>query len=470
MSIPKIIHQLWIGPKPAPTKFMNTWKDKNPDFEYIFWNEAELVKRQMNLVCTDKIESIEEINGKADIIRWEILAKYGGIFQDADSICIEPIDDILMNTKGFAGYENEQARPGLVATGTMGFPPNHPLCKAAVAWILKNEVSQRATKKMAWQTVGPVLLTALLKTGLYTDITIFPSYFFLPVHCTGVTYTAHSKIYAYQEWGSTKKNYDIMNSIELPSIFQEPTEWVSVLVSSYNTKYVFVQECLDSIREQQGHFGMELVWVNDGSDDLSTKLLEKALEQFRQRSRFCRIVYKKMENNMGVPYCLNQGTLLCTNELVVRHDSDDIMLPHRIQTQLQFMRSHPDCVLLGSNVVLFTIEGKEKKQLNQTCHPAELTWEQYKQSKSHWIMNHPSIMYKRSAVLDVGNYTLERGISEDFELELKILKKYGKIYNIQESLVLYRIHPDQVTYNGKSSTSDNVMRRNAFIESLIKSP
>ena len=36
MSIPKIIHQLWIGPKPAPINLMNTWKEKHPDFEYIF--------------------------------------------------------------------------------------------------------------------------------------------------------------------------------------------------------------------------------------------------------------------------------------------------------------------------------------------------------------------------------------------------------------------------------------------------
>ena len=38
-KIPKIIHQLWIGNKPAPTNMMNTWKEKNPEFEYIFWNE-----------------------------------------------------------------------------------------------------------------------------------------------------------------------------------------------------------------------------------------------------------------------------------------------------------------------------------------------------------------------------------------------------------------------------------------------
>ena len=46
MSIPKIIHQLWIGTKPAPITLMNTWKEKNPDFEYIFWNEQEFINRK----------------------------------------------------------------------------------------------------------------------------------------------------------------------------------------------------------------------------------------------------------------------------------------------------------------------------------------------------------------------------------------------------------------------------------------
>ena len=45
-TIPKIIHQIWIGTKPAPTKLMETWKDKNPDFTYIRWNEKEIKKRK----------------------------------------------------------------------------------------------------------------------------------------------------------------------------------------------------------------------------------------------------------------------------------------------------------------------------------------------------------------------------------------------------------------------------------------
>lgn len=88
MPIPKIIHQIWIGPKPAPTDLMDTWRDKHPDFEYIRWSETELAERGFVSECQSQIDDMPEINGKADIYRWEILHKYGGIFVDADSVCV----------------------------------------------------------------------------------------------------------------------------------------------------------------------------------------------------------------------------------------------------------------------------------------------------------------------------------------------------------------------------------------------
>ena len=293
MDIPKIIHQLWIGPKPRPSKFMDSWRDKHPEFEYILWNEQELARRRFPLRCINKINEIEEINGKADIIRWEILYHFGGVFLDADSICIEPLDSFVNSGKPFAGFENEKVRPGLVATGTMAFSKHHPLCLDAIEWILANEVSQRKSRQMAWQTVGPGLLTKMLQTGKFTDFIVFPSFYFLPEHPTGIKYEGHSKVYAFQEWGSTKKSYDTMNQIELSDKYKEPQTWVSVLVSSYNTNHQYVSECLESIVQQNGHFGIELVWINDGSNELATKLLERTLEIVKQKSRFIKIIYKK---------------------------------------------------------------------------------------------------------------------------------------------------------------------------------
>jgi hypothetical protein len=445
---------------------METWSKLNPDFEYIFWNEEEFKKRGIQFECQDKINSMTEINGKADIIRWELLWKYGGVFLDADSIGIEPIDDTLMKTVAFAGYENENVRQGLVATGTMGFSPEYPLCRDAIDWIKQNPVSFKETKQRAWFNVGPGLLTRLFQTNKYPDFKVFPSHYFLPFHYTGDKYNGHEKVYAYQEWGSTKQNYEVMNSIELPTELREPKEWVSLLIPSHNTKSVYIKECLDSIKSQVGDFGMEIVWINDGSDELNTKLLEAQLNRFEQTTRFCKIIYKKNEQNIGVCKSLHEGVLLCSNDLIIRMDSDDVMLPQRIETQIHFMKWNPNVPCCGTNIQFFNESGLGQK----TNHPTKITWEQYKQLKSQWFMNHPTLCFRKSDVLTVGNYGADSDSAfEDFELELRLLKQYGVLHNIPEVLLYYRIHEGQVTFNGKTNTPYWRERRTTFMNNIINS-
>jgi hypothetical protein len=467
MSIPKIIHQLWIGTKPAPITLMNTWKEKHPDFEYIFWNEKEFEKRGLNFKCQDKIDEIEEINGKADIIRWEILYKYGGIFIDADSICIEPFDDEIISKKSFAGWEQEEVRTGLIATGTMGFPEKHPLVKEAIKWIRNNEVSQAKAKLMAWQSVGPGLLTRMYNTKKFNDLHIFPSYTFLPIHLTGLEYKGHAKIYAYQAWGSTKQSYDTMNSLQLPEQFKKPSNSVSILVSSFNTKTVYVQECLNSIKQQIGLFNIELVWINDGSDKLNTLLLKKCLDNFEKTTRFTKVVYYENDINKGIGYSLNLGINLCSNEIIIKMDSDDIMFHDRIQKQLDFMEKNPDIQVCGAQVTFFkdTIENKTYS----TNHPS-ITWDEYKIKKSHWITNHPTLCYRKSAILNVGNYDKNKSkMTEDFEIALKLLKCYKYIYNFPEPLLYYRIHENQVTNNGGTEGREHWNKiRVELINSMIE--
>ena len=468
MSIPKIIHQLWIGSKPRPHKFMKTWKDKHPDYEYIMWNEEEIKKRGLILECASKINEIEEINGKADIIRWEILYHYGGLFVDADSICIEPMNYLMDQNIPFCGYENENIRQGLVATGTMAFPKNHQLPRGAIDYIKTNEVSRAKTGKMAWRTVGPELLTKLLQTKLFNDVKVLPSYYFLPRHGTGLQYMGHSIVFAYQEWGSTKQNYEIMNNIELDDIYKTPKEWVSVLISSYNTNHKYIVECLESIKQQNGHFGIEIIWINDGSNELSTKLLEKTLDEFKKKVRFINIIYKKWEKNMGIGYSLNKGVQLCSNDIIIKVDSDDISVPDRFIKLMKFMQENKDCNIVGSNAnYLREIDNKKVLQ-GQTNHKYILTWEEYKKSPSHWFINHPCVCYRKSAILNVGNYNeSSHSLYEDFELELKLLKFTGKLYNIQENLVYYRIHGEQVTANNNCSKTEVVNFRNNFIKEMI---
>jgi hypothetical protein len=446
---------------------MDTWKTKHPEFEYICWTEEEFSKRKMYFECTEAIHSMPEINGKADIMRWEILYKYGGIFIDADSICIQPFDEMIQSQPSFASYENESIRKDLVSPGTMGFPPGHPICQFAIEWIRNNTNVIANPLNRAWKTVGPGLLTRAIAEIKNSDITIFPSYFFIPVHHTGLRYQGHKKVYAYQEWGSTKKNYDTMNQLQLPEYLIQQKAEISILISSYNTQQLYIRECLESILNQIGDFSIEIVWINDGSDVKHTELLRMELQYALNQSRFMKIKYKANKTNQGLIYSLNKGLEYCSHEWVFRMDSDDIMHPERLIKQMQFVSTHPDCVLCGTNVVLMHKQNEEYIPKGQTNHPDKLTWNNYKSKPMQWFMNHPTLCFKKSVVLGVGGYDPQAKGWEDFHLELRILKKVGVVYNLPDLLLYYRIHEEQVTYQGKHSTPEMNQKRIQFIQEMM---
>jgi GT2 family glycosyltransferase len=409
------------------------------------------------------------------MMRIEILYKYGGIYVDADSICIEPLDSYFLSKRAFATFENENVRAGLVATGTIGFVSNYPLCKDMIEWFQSDDAAEKMNSFKAWYSVGPGCLTRFLNTGKYTDFSVFPSHCFLPVHFTGLTYSGHKKVYAYQEWGNTKQNYDIFDTICLPSDFSEPSLWVSVLIASYNTPGEYLKDCLNSIKNQEGYFGMEIVWINDGSVEPYSKILVDLLEEFQKSTRFCRVVYKKMEMNRGLTYCLHEGVKMCSNELIFRMDSDDIMVATRIQKQLDFMAARPDCMICGGNIRMFRTPSTELSRFNtftgQTNHPEVITWYDFLKHKPDWFANHPTLCFKKSAVLAVGNYNIERPdypILEDYELELKMIKRYGSLYNIPDILVHYRLHNDQLTYKTNSHSAESVLLRDSIIENVSR--
>ena len=464
--IPKIIHQLWIGPKKPPTKFMDTWKNihEKEGFEYIRWTEEELKKRGFVSKLVDKINDMDEINGKADIIRWELLYEYGGFFVDADAYCIEPVTYLVEKYKAFVGYENEKVRnagwcpPGnyddvlaathpLIATGTMAFPPKHELPRLAIEWIKNNDINVEKTGKRAWRTVGPGLLTRLYHAQSWPDITVLPSYLFLPIHVSGCSYNGREKIYANQEWGSTKQSYATMDSIELPDHLKEPTEKVSILISSLDTKAAYVKDCLNSIKNQIGHIFFEIIWINDGSNEINTKILKQMLYEFENTTRFVKVIYHENGVNKGIGFTLNKGIEMCNNELIIKMDSDDIMVPNRIQLQLDYMKKNPGIAICGGQVAMFY---NVKEQVHHITKHPDISWKQYKNIRSHWFINHPTVCYRKSKVLQAGNYDKNlKHMAEDFELELRMLKTHGFIKNLPNVLLWYRCHPEQVTAGAK---------------------
>jgi len=95
-KIPKKIHQIWIGPKKIPKKYIdwsNTWTRNNPDWDYKLWTNKDI--KSFNLQNRSIFELSENIGFKSDLVRYEILYKYGGIYIDTDFECLNKIPDKL---------------------------------------------------------------------------------------------------------------------------------------------------------------------------------------------------------------------------------------------------------------------------------------------------------------------------------------------------------------------------------------
>jgi mannosyltransferase OCH1-like enzyme len=209
--IPKKLHFVWIGDESKrPDKFINTWRDKHPDWVVKVWGNKEF-----NEVAWVNIKHMKEflpinICGAVDMMRYEILFKEGGIAIDADSVCMNKIDEHMLNCDAFAAWENEVVRPGLIANGTMGAVQHNPFIAKLILNIRK---MKDVTREHPWKTVGPLFLTEMYRRFNYSKMEILPSYFFTPIHCSGLNYGGKGKVYAHQLWGSTTGIDQKMNEL-----------------------------------------------------------------------------------------------------------------------------------------------------------------------------------------------------------------------------------------------------------------
>jgi hypothetical protein len=484
---PRVLHQLWIGPHPRPQACLDSWAARLPaGFRHMIWDEAALEREGMVEAARRRgvlraIDAIGAWNGKADVWRWVILAERGGVFSDADAECVESIEGLLRagayeNASFLAAFENESARgpgsmPGLpdvpqdvplVATGFMACGPGHPVVLNALDEIAAQSEEQ-CRVRAPWRSVGPALLTRALRRLCGPALSapwlrLLPSYAFYPEHATGLVYRGHGKVYARQLWGSTpgkvpagaRKADERSEGVRsaAPSL---SVGAVSLLVCSRDAKAHHLRACLDSVLHQQGDFELEVVWVDDRSAPLSAAVLRRMLDGLEARGRRLVVRRARIEGDggggPGVAAALNKGLGLCSHDLVARMDADDIMALDRLERQLAYMAARPDLVCLGAQAALFN-DGEERPH-GQTHHAARFGAEElaaYGASRMpRWLANHPTLMFRRAAVVAAGGYRAECEGAEDYDLLLRLLVAHGEIRNMPDVLLYYRRSAGQVT-------------------------
>ena len=213
----------------------------------------------------------------------------------------------------------------------------------------------------------------------------------------------------------------------------------SVLMTVYKRdKPFYFKMALDSMINQTVSPD-EIVLVKDGP---ITKSLQDIIDN---RKKFTNIIEVNLNENVGLGLALNAGIKVCKNELIARMDSDDYSLPKRCEKQLQAFMKNEKLDIVGLQVKEF--DGNIQNIIGERKVP--LTNDQiYKYAKTRDPFNHPTVMYRKSKLLEVGMYGNYRK-NQDTDLWIKLLQSNAKCLNLNDDLFRFRF--DHNTYKKRKN-------------------
>lgn len=209
---------------------------------------------------------------------------------------------------------------------------------------------------------------------------------------------------------------------------------VSVIIPCYNCEK-FVEKAVRSIMAQT-YSNLEIIVINDCSNDNTRNIL---LELQQEDNR---IIYVENEFNMRLPKTLNKGIAISRGEYIARMDADDISLNSRIETQINFLLKNRDIDMISANYRVMdefdnitSISSSLPTEHNSIIN--RLSWQS--------PFAHPLVIGKRSFFNNLGGYDENINYAEDYEMWIRAWLAGYKFANINEVLLYYRYHNNQMT-------------------------
>lgn len=160
-KIPKIIHQIWIGPRPFPEKYVEyaqTCTSLNPGWEYKLWTNDDVE----NILAIDpkytslykEYEKHRQFSGQKDILEFLILYKHGGLFLDADIKCIKSFESLHYNYDFYSALEpaNRWVRIPIMTNAIVGSKKNNQIFIDTLDLALQKYDSMRKERNFGYKT------------------------------------------------------------------------------------------------------------------------------------------------------------------------------------------------------------------------------------------------------------------------------------------------------------------------------
>lgn len=202
----------------------------------------------------------------------------------------------------------------------------------------------------------------------------------------------------------------------------------------------YLAAALRSIQAQT-HPNWRLLAVDDASEDGGADVVRSFA---REDARITLQTFPEK----GFAAALNQGLALAATEYVARMDADDLMLPDRLATQLDFMRRNPDLVVAACYVHYVNEKGIRIGKGKSPFLTREKVFAEVRAGELIGF-HHPTVILRREAILNFGGYRKNAWPVEDVDLWTRLAETGHPILVQPEYLLDYRIHASSGSRTGE---------------------
>jgi glycosyltransferase involved in cell wall biosynthesis len=211
---------------------------------------------------------------------------------------------------------------------------------------------------------------------------------------------------------------------------------VSVIMPYFNSRR-FLDEAVRGVLAQNFR-DWELLLIDDGSTDGSAGVARRYADHYP--GRVCCLAHPGRINR-GANAARNLGIARARGEFIAIHDADDISERQRLGEQVEYLDTHPDVALLGTQYTIIDEEGRRLGRMKLPRNWIDLRWELIFSTP----FVHSGVMFRKAAVLSVaGGYDEGLRSAQDYDLWCRILPRV-RAANLPKYLVRYRVHPNSIT-------------------------
>jgi mannosyltransferase OCH1-like enzyme len=180
LIIPKIVHIIWVGPKTPPPIFkdcLESVKKYLPDWQCKVWMDEDIPS--LRLINQKYYDQEVNYGAKSDILRYELLYTFGGVYLDVDMVLVKPLDILHYTYEFYTGLHPSPTKD-VLGSAIIGSAPGHPIMKHCI-----DSIKDYTNIRDRLERTGPILFERsffeVVSKKKFDRVIAFPASYFYPL-------------------------------------------------------------------------------------------------------------------------------------------------------------------------------------------------------------------------------------------------------------------------------------------------